>query len=69
MSECGNDRGFHRADKALVKEGDTDSDVVVMSVGLEALGDIASDPSWKALPQTDHAPWSDDHADLLSAIR
>jgi SAM-dependent methyltransferase len=60
---------IHRADKALVKEGDTDSHVIVMSVGLEAMGGITSDPTWKALPPTDHAPWSDDHADLLSAIR
>jgi hypothetical protein len=60
---------MHSADEAARKDGDTHSVVVVIAENTAALGDIATDPTWKALTPTDLAPWTDDHADLLSALQ
>ena len=56
-------------DSAAVAEGDTASVVVVMAATVEDLGKFATDPSWKPIPDADLTPWTDDHADLLSALR
>ncbi|WP_431298718.1 spermidine synthase [Tabrizicola sp. BL-A-41-H6] len=59
----------HSPGAAEIADGDTPSVVVAMARTRAALGKIADDPSWQALPAADRAPWTDDHADLLSALR
>ena len=49
--------------------GDADSSVVVLARDAAALGEIASDPRWVALPSPRIPAWTDDHADLLAALR
>lgn len=59
----------HSPDAAAIADGDTPSVVVAMAQSRAALGSIADDPTWVALPVPDRAPWTDDHADLMSALR
>ncbi len=59
----------HLADAAAMADGDSTSIVVAMSDTAEALGPIAGDPSWKPLSPAGMEPWTDDHANLLSALR
>lgn len=58
----------HTPDAAAIRDGDTPSVVVVFAAKPEDLGSIALDPSWKPMKATDLKPWTDDHADLLSAL-
>lgn len=50
-------------------EGDVRSTVAVLARSEAALGALANDPAWARLPVTDRAPWTDDHANVLSALR
>jgi hypothetical protein len=45
------------------------STVVVLARSVEALGEPATDPLWKALPEPRIKLWTDDHADILAALR
>ena len=50
-------------------EGDTASAVVALARSPEALGELATDPRWVPLAAPQIPFWTDDHADLLSALR
>ncbi|WP_245990087.1 fused MFS/spermidine synthase [Tabrizicola piscis] len=50
-------------------EGDTASAVVALARSSEALGELATDPRWVPLGAPQIPFWTDDHADLLSALR
>lgn len=45
------------------------SNVVVIGRSAAALGDIATNPDWKLLPEPRIDLWTDDHADLLAALK
>ena len=45
------------------------SEVVVLARSTEALGIAATDPAWKPLPAPTIELWTDDHADLLAALK
>jgi SAM-dependent methyltransferase len=49
--------------------GATPSAVVVLARSEEALGIVGTDPLWQALPEPTIELWTDDHADLLAALR
>lgn len=49
--------------------GDIPSTVVVLASSSAALGDLATDPRWQPLPEPRISLWTDDHANLLSALR
>ncbi len=59
----------HAPDAAGMADGDLISKVMVMAADAAALGTIATDPTWERVEQSANPPWTDDHADLLSAIR
>jgi len=48
---------------------DTPSNVVVLARSEADLGDVATDPRWTNLPEPRIQVWTDDHANLLSALR
>lgn len=50
-------------------DGDVRSTVAVIARSVEALGALANDPSWTKVDPSDHEPWTDDHANVLSALR
>lgn len=45
------------------------STVVVMARSVPALGVAATDPAWKPLPKAEIEIWTDDHSDLLAALK
>lgn len=49
--------------------GDTASTVLVLARSEAALGAFASDPRWQPLPEPRVKLWTDDHANVLSALR
>jgi hypothetical protein len=51
------------------ERGDVPSTVVALARSVEALGELAQDPRWVPLPAPQGPVWTDDHADLLSALR
>jgi hypothetical protein len=59
----------HTPDAAGVADGDVVSTVMIMAEDAAALGAIATDATWSSLDQADSQPWTDDHSDLLSAMR
>jgi hypothetical protein len=50
-------------------EGAYPSEVVVLARTTEALGIAGTDPAWKPLSEPKIALWTDDHADLLAALK
>ncbi len=50
-------------------KGANASEVVVLARSTEALGVAAKDPAWKPLPEPTIELWTDDHADLLAALK
>jgi hypothetical protein len=48
---------------------DTASTVMILARSTADLGPFADDPAWIVPPQTDFQAWTDDHANLLSALR
>jgi hypothetical protein len=56
-------------DGAVFEEGDVPSAVVALARTPEALGALATDPRWVPLAAPKIPFWTDDHADLLSALR
>ncbi len=54
---------------AKFSEGDVPSTVVALARSTAALGDIGQDPRWVPLAAPKIPFWTDDHADLLSALR
>ncbi len=48
--------------------GDVPSRVVILARTEAGLGELASDTRWLPLPEPEVALWTDDHADLLSAL-
>jgi len=58
-----------KGQQVTVDDGDAASSVVVLAQSVGALGDIATDPRWVPLPEPRLSLWSDDHADLLAALR
>ena len=59
----------HAPDAAGLADGDTASQVIALAVSEADLGPLATDPAWLPLPVVTQAPWTDDHANLLSALR
>ena len=60
----------HRTADEIAKDGtDVVSRVVVMARTVEALGSLATDPRWQPLPAPQLDPWTDDNANILSALR
>jgi hypothetical protein len=56
-------------DGAVFEEGDVPSAVVALARTPAALGALATDPRWVPLAAPKIPFWTDDHADLLSALR
>ncbi len=54
---------------AKFTEGDVPSTVVALARSTAALGEIGQDPRWVPLATPRIPFWTDDHADLLSALR
>lgn len=55
--------------EAAFERGDVPSTVVALARSAAALGEIAEDPRWVPLPPPQIPFWTDDHADLLSALK
>ncbi len=55
--------------EAEFDRGDVPSTVVALARSTEALGEIGQDARWLPLPAPQIPFWTDDHADLLSALR
>lgn len=55
-------------DALPIAEGETASQVVLMSRGPGALSAFASDPRWRPLRSDGRPAWTDDHASLLDAM-
>ena len=53
----------------LQATGEVASSVVAIAATTAALGDIARNPLWTPLAPENRPLWTDDHADLLSALR
>jgi hypothetical protein len=51
------------------ESGDVPSKVVALARSVEALAEVGQDPHWVPLPAPTIPVWTDDHADLLSALR
>lgn len=49
--------------------GATPSNVIVMARSVAGLGVAATDPAWQPLPKAEIELWTDDHSDLLAALR
>lgn len=54
---------------ADLARGDAPSTVVALARTVEGLGEVGQDPRWVPLPAPTIPVWTDDHADLLSALR
>jgi hypothetical protein len=54
---------------AKFERGDVPSKVVALARSTAALGEIGQDPRWLPLAAPQIPLWTDDHADLLSALR
>ena len=59
---------MHLPDAAGIKDGDTATTAMILAASEADLGTFATDPAWAALPTDTEAPWTDDHANLLSAL-
>lgn len=55
--------------RADLERGDSPSTVVALARTVEGLGEVGQDPRWVPLPAPTIPVWTDDHADLLSALR
>ena len=60
--------GSFNFDNSKISDYIIPSNVVVLAKTEAALGRIADDPKWKALPDRGTKPWTDDRSDLLGAI-
>ena len=54
---------------ADLARGDAPSTMVALARTVEGLGEVGQDPRWVPLPAPTIPVWTDDHADLLSALR
>jgi len=59
----------HKPDEAGKSDGDTVVYAMLLAASEADLGPLATDPDWAALPVVTNAPWTDDHANLLSALK
>jgi hypothetical protein len=60
------------ADKSGPEEfvhGNAPSEWAVIAREPGDLGHLATDPRWTEAPQTDGIVWTDDHSDVLAALR
>lgn len=60
---------FRDRNKIEAKVGDVPSNVVILGRDENALGELATDPRWAPMPKPGVSLWTDDHADLLSALK